>query len=308
MTVRPRHGAGMATAESGAEATIAPVPSTYLVAFVVVTLAASWGIAALTIADTVPDAAVVAIMLTPAVVVLALRRVQGHSLRATIATSLRGATLPSLLFGALYPVLFVGVAALVVVATGLAVYQPGVTNVVVQFVEQAGLVALPVWLVLQAAITYGEELGWRGYLLPALTERHGPVVATAAVGVVWALYHAPVLYLGARITGLADPPVAAAVQAGAVFTVSFAFSCCYYLSRGSVLPVVVFHLVWNVLNPWILGNVYSNARGLLAGQVILVSGEGVVGLTLGAVAAVGFVVLFRRDAFPGRPGTAARRS
>ncbi|ABP50022.1 MAG: CPBP family intramembrane metalloprotease [Pyrobaculum arsenaticum] len=41
--------------------------------------------------------------------------------------------------------------------------------------------------------TFGEELGWRGYLLPRLAERIGWAWASAAVGVVWGVWHAPAI-------------------------------------------------------------------------------------------------------------------
>ena len=35
----------------------------------------------------------------------------------------------------------------------------------------------------------GEEFGWRGYAYPRLAERHGPVVGSLLVGVVWTFWH-----------------------------------------------------------------------------------------------------------------------
>ncbi|MFB6139848.1 MAG: type II CAAX prenyl endopeptidase Rce1 family protein [Halosimplex sp.] len=264
-------------------------------AFVVATLLSSWTIALVTVTDTVPAYTAPLIMLVPAVVALAVRRIGGTGLRATVARSLRGSTVPSLAFAVLYPVGFIGLAALVALVTGLGAYRPGVENAVDQVLAQGGVVAVPVFLLINLALTYGEELGWRGYLLPELTDRRDRVTATLAVGVVWGLYHSAFLYSAAAALGVERPLLVTAVQAGAVVTVSFPFAYSYYLTDGSVFPAMVFHLVWNVLNPWILGDVYGNARGLVAGQVFLVSGEGALGLALGAVAAVGFAVLFRRD-------------
>lgn len=42
----------------------------------------------------------------------------------------------------------------------------------------------------------GEEIGWRGYLQPALTARLGLVLALVLGGVLWGAWHAPVLLLG----------------------------------------------------------------------------------------------------------------
>lgn len=42
----------------------------------------------------------------------------------------------------------------------------------------------------------GEELGWRGYLLPKLLERFSPRTAVLITGVIWGVWHAPMIALG----------------------------------------------------------------------------------------------------------------
>jgi uncharacterized protein len=52
-------------------------------------------------------------------------------------------------------------------------------------------------LVLQFLIVgLGEELGWRGWLLPRLLERRSPVIATLVVAAIWGGWHLPILFSG----------------------------------------------------------------------------------------------------------------
>lgn len=54
---------------------------------------------------------------------------------------------------------------------------------------------LPVAAVFNGVLAFGEELGWRGWLLPAL-QPLGVWKAIPLVGVVWGIWHSPVILLG----------------------------------------------------------------------------------------------------------------
>ena len=47
----------------------------------------------------------------------------------------------------------------------------------------------------------GEEIGWRGFMLPAITQRLGDFGAIAAVSIFWCLWHFPLLIFGGYMEG-----------------------------------------------------------------------------------------------------------
>ena len=57
------------------------------------------------------------------------------------------------------------------------------------------LATLPLFCLLVGVAAFGEELGWRGFLMPALRPLGTPV-SLLVNGVVWGLWHAPVILLG----------------------------------------------------------------------------------------------------------------
>lgn len=61
-------------------------------------------------------------------------------------------------------------------------------------------VLLILHLVIQTLIIgIGEELGWRGWLLPKLTNRYSLAVSMLLIFIIWGFWHFPILFMGADI-------------------------------------------------------------------------------------------------------------
>jgi len=93
----------------------------------------------------------------------------------------------------------------------------------------------------------GEELGWRGFLLPRLQARHNALISSIIIGIVWGLWHLPLFMLeGMSPTyemGQAFGVVPALLGYTALIVVPYAilFTWVYNNSKGSLLLAFVFH-------------------------------------------------------------------
>jgi uncharacterized protein len=81
----------------------------------------------------------------------------------------------------------------------------------------------------------GEEPGWRGFALPRLQERQGPLLATAVLAVVWGMWHLPNVLFGGW-TGLSYALWMALTVASA-----FIYTWVYNNTGGSILMAALLH-------------------------------------------------------------------
>lgn len=93
-----------------------------------------------------------------------------------------------------------------------------------------------------AVFAAGEEIGWRGFLLPRMMQAgiRRPVLATSTV---WWLFHVPLILAGLYASG-PSPLLAAFVFAGSVFSAG-AVAGWSRQATGSVWPAVLLHATWN---------------------------------------------------------------
>jgi len=90
----------------------------------------------------------------------------------------------------------------------------------------------------------GEELGWRGFLVPKLFERFSYAQTAIVVGIVWASWHVP-LIIGADYNGGTSAGYSIACFAVMVVAISFPLTWLRLRSR-SIWPAVLLHASHNL--------------------------------------------------------------
>jgi len=86
--------------------------------------------------------------------------------------------------------------------------------------------------------SFAEELGWRGFALPRLQQRYGPVLGTIILGTLHGLWHLPVFFT--RVLG----PFSLPYYAGFLFVAiaaTFLYTWIFNHTRGSVLLATLTH-------------------------------------------------------------------
>jgi membrane protease YdiL (CAAX protease family) len=84
----------------------------------------------------------------------------------------------------------------------------------------------------------GEEPGWRGFALPRLQARYGAVVASAVLGVLWALWHLPLWWMY-------DKSMPFALYIASAVLMTYLFTWLFNHTGGSVLYALLFHASMN---------------------------------------------------------------
>ncbi|EPJ52912.1 MAG: hypothetical protein OFPI_12240 [Osedax symbiont Rs2] len=100
----------------------------------------------------------------------------------------------------------------------------------------------------------GEELGWRGLLVPELY-KHFSFTKTALIsGIIWAIYHFPLVIglVADRLEIIAWPMLVSLLIASIGLSV---ISAWYRLKSGSVWPVILFHAALNIHNQGFFQNI-----------------------------------------------------
>jgi membrane protease YdiL (CAAX protease family) len=130
----------------------------------------------------------------------------------------------------------------------------------------------PLFLLIDT-LSNGEEIGWRGYLLPRMRVRWGALAASIVIGVVWAAWHIP-KFLGAG----GAPPVPAGLFLLDFVAASILYTWVANGTRDSLLLVTLLHAASNTAAVCLLPTAgpymitYAILRCVAALVVVLLAG------------------------------------
>jgi membrane protease YdiL (CAAX protease family) len=93
---------------------------------------------------------------------------------------------------------------------------------------------------------FGEEYGWRAYLQERLCRLWGVRWGVLAVGIIWGLWHAPVIAMGYNYPGRPVLGIVAMVLFTTVIGVIYSY---VVIKTGSIWPAVMLHGITNTMGP-----------------------------------------------------------
>ena len=147
-----------------------------------------------------------------------------------------------------------------------------------------GVQAVVLGPVLGLPIAFGEEYGWRGYLQGELVKL-GRVRGILLVGVIWGLWHAPIIAMGYNYPGY---PVAG-ILLMILYTIALGFLFGYaVLKSGSVWLAAFLHGLNNQIAAFLLAMVYR------PGDPVFAFGIGLYGLIVWAIVVASLLLLDRK--------------
>ena len=102
--------------------------------------------------------------------------------------------------------------------------------------ENLAIFVLPFFLI--DFIANGEEMGWRGYVLPRLQARHNALIASLILGVIWGVWHLPKFLAPGNDSSFPLFMLDTVVKA-------VMYTWIYNSTGGSLLMVTLFHAASN---------------------------------------------------------------
>lgn len=104
-----------------------------------------------------------------------------------------------------------------------------------------------------------EEVGWRGYLLPSMLQTKTPWQASVRIGVIWALWHTPIILYVFYAQGLPVLQIILSFIGFVAGTIAMAtVHTYYYLKTKNILFNLFIHAISNTL-PMFVGMLFASS-------------------------------------------------
>lgn len=121
-------------------------------------------------------------------------------------------------------------------------------------------------IIFYAAI--GEEIGWRGYALKKLQQKHNPFIATLFIAIVWSIWHIGYFMLVENYTIQQIPSVV-------IWTIMASFFATWFFNKtnGNVLVLILFHASINFAIIFVPHPIILTGFHLVLMVVVLITGK-----------------------------------
>jgi membrane protease YdiL (CAAX protease family) len=143
------------------------------------------------------------------------------------------------------------------IALAIPVITCGISYVVFSFAEYRQYVKpvlnRPIYSYIVCFFTtvfgcYGEEIGWRGFMLPQLQKKYSLLISSLIVGFCWGFWHLS-FHLG--IVGFA-------LYIFMTIEFSLIISWLYYKTKGNIMPAIILHSTINICSLVLFENIISD--------------------------------------------------
>ncbi len=230
-------------------------------------------------------------MYTPFLGAIAAVKLLGLGIRkGLIRYGLRGGLAEYIVLGIAIPYILYAISVVLGIATGIGVVNPvEVLRSLGMKLPMSGGLALALAIVssvingstINTLAAIGEEMGWRGLLLGELGTRLGLYPAAIVIGVVWSLWHAPLILL-AGYNYPHHPDILGLAMFTAICVVWSIVMCQLRVLSRSILPPSFMHGNINAVSGMVLltfrgDEIYTAPLGLLglAASMILALAIGI---------------------------------
>lgn len=116
----------------------------------------------------------------------------------------------------------------------------------------------------------GEELGWRGYLLPRLVKRYSLWQTNIILGVVWALWHLPLIITFPTFRNGIALPLYLLLYPLLAIVLSSIMAHIWKWTHGSIFMAIWYHSMVNVMLDYSSDGIWSGDRYAELGLFILI--------------------------------------